>query len=298
MYLDANDKRFQRMAILLLGLLAAACVVPFLLMLSASLTSENALNLYGYRFWPSEFSFNSYLYLWQKRATLATCYLITLAVTAIGCCLNVFLTSMMAYPISRPNFRLRGFFSFLIFFTMIFNGGATAWYIIWSSMLHIKNTYFALLCPNLLLSGFNVLLVRNYYVSSIPGEMWEAAKIDGASEPQVFFRIILPLSVPVTATVALFSALAYWNDWINGMYFISKPELYNLNVYLTKLMNNIEMLKNQSSLTQGLSMAALELPTVGIRMAIAMLAVLPILLLYPILQKYLTQGIVIGAVKG
>lgn len=298
MYMDANDKRFQRVALVVLGLMAIVCIIPFILMLSASFTSENALNVYGYSFWPQEFSLNSYLYLWQKRSTLLTCYVITIVIAMVGTGLNVFFTSMLAYPISRSNFRYRQIFSFLIFFTMIFNGGATAWYIIWSSVFHIKNTYFALLLPNLLMSGFNVLLVRNYYASNIPNAIWEAAKIDGASEPQIFFRIILPLSVPVTATVALFSSLAYWNDWINGMYFISKPELYNINVYLTKLMNNIEMLKNQSSLTQGLSMAALELPTVGIRMAIAIIAVLPVLLLYPLLQKYLIRGVVIGAVKG
>lgn len=298
MYMDANDKRFQRVALIVLGLMAIVCIIPFILMLSASFTSENALNVYGYSFWPQEFSLNSYLYLWQKRSTLLTCYVITIVIAVVGTGLNVFFTSILAYPISRPNFRYRQIFSFLIFFTMIFNGGATAWYIIWSSVFHIKNTYFALLLPNLLMSGFNVLLVRNYYASNIPNAIWEAAKIDGASEPQIFFRIILPLSVPVTATVALFSSLAYWNDWINGMYFISKPELYNINVYLTKLMNNIEMLKNQSSLTQGLSMAALELPTVGIRMAIAIIAVLPVLLLYPLLQKYLIRGVVIGAVKG
>ncbi|HIT34575.1 MAG TPA: carbohydrate ABC transporter permease [Candidatus Faecousia intestinigallinarum] len=298
MYRDANDRRFQRFALIVLVIFAVICAAPFVLMLSASLTSESALALDGYRFWPKELSTVSFQYLWQKRDTLFRCYAITFAVTIIGTILNVAITSLMAYPLSRENFRYKNLFSFFVFFTMIFNGGSTAWYIVWSSFFHIKNTYWAMLLPNLLMSSFNVLLVRNYYVSSIPGAILEAAKIDGASEFQIFTHVVVPLSLPVTATVALFSSLAYWNDWINGMYFISKPELNNINVYLTKLMNNIEMLKNSTNLTQGMSMAALELPSVGIRMAIAIVAVVPILLVYPFLQKYLIKGVVIGAVKG
>lgn len=213
-------------------LLAAICVIPFVLMASASVTSELALNSSGYKFWPKEFSLNAYRYLWQKHDMLFRCYGITLVVTVVGTLLNVSITSLMAYPLSRKNFKLRNVFTFLVFFTMIFNGGTTAWYIVWSRYIKVKNTVFAYLLPNLLMSAFNVLLMKNYFSTSIPEAIVEAAKIDGASEWKVFCQIIMPLSTPVTATVALFSAIAYWNDWINGMYFISKPEMYNINVYI------------------------------------------------------------------
>lgn len=298
MNMDQHDRRFQRVSLVMMVLLAAICVIPFVLMASASITSELALNSSGYKFWPKEFSLNAYRYLWQKHDMLFRCYGITLVVTVIGTLLNVSITSLMAYPLSRKNFKLRNVFTFLVFFTMIFNGGTTAWYIVWSRYIKIKNTVFAYLLPNLLMSAFNVLLMKNYFSTSIPEAIVEAAKIDGASEWKVFCQIIMPLSTPVTATVALFSAIAYWNDWINGMYFISKPEMYNINVYLTKLMNNIEMIKNNSTMTQGLNMAAIDLPSIGIRMAIAILAVLPILLIFPFFQKYLVRGVVIGAVKG
>lgn len=296
MYIDARERRFQRFAMAVMLLTALICIIPFVLMLSASLTSEAALNKGGYRFWPAEFSFDSYKYLWQRRNVLLRSYAVSIGITLIGTVGSVCLTTLMAYPLSRPSFKYRNIVAFFVFFTMIFNGGATASYIIWTRIFKLKNTFAALLLPNLFMSGFNILLVRNFYTNSIPYEILEAAKLDGASEFCIFSKIALPLAKPVVATITLFTGLAYWNDWINGMYYISDTEYYNINVYLTKLMNNIDMLRNASNLYKG--GAAVSLPAVGIRMAIAIVALLPILVLYPILQKHLIQGMVIGGVKG
>ena len=141
-------------------------------------------------------------------------------------------------------------------------------------------------------------MVRNYYTASIPDSILEAARIDGATEMQIYRKILVPLSKPVMITIALFAGMAYWNDWSNGLYYISEPKLYSINVYLNNLMNNIQMLKQQSSMTEGVNLSGLELPSVGVRMAIAMIAVLPILVIFPFIQGQLVKGVVIGGVKG
>ena len=148
------------------------------------------------------------------------------------------------------------------------------------------------------MGGMNVLMVRNYYTASIPDSILEAARIDGATEMQIYRKILVPLSKPVMITIALFAGMAYWNDWSNGLYYISEPKLYSINVYLNNLMNNIQMLKQQSSMTEGVNLSGLELPSVGVRMAIAMIAVLPILVIFPFIQGQLVKGVVIGGVKG
>ena len=174
----------------------------------------------------------------------------------------------------------------------------TASYIIWTRVFHIKNTIFALLLPNYLMSGMNILMVRNYYTASIPEAILEAARIDGASEMKIYTNVILPLSQPVMITIGLFAGIAYWNDWTNGLYYISNQKLYSINVYLSNLMNNIQMLSQQSSLTEGAVLSGMQLPTVGARMAIAMVAMLPLLLIFPFIQGQLIKGVVIGGVKG
>ena len=181
---------------------------------------------------------------------------------------------------------------------MLFNGGMTASYIIWTQTFHIKNTLWALLLPNYLMSGMNVLLVRNYYMGSIPVDILEAARIDGATEMRIYWQVMLPLSKPVIITVALFSGMAYWNDWMNAMYYISNQKLVNINAYLNNLQNNIKLLTMQSSMTEGINLKGLQLPTIGARMAIAVIAVLPILIVFPFVQAQLIKGVVIGGVKG
>lgn len=155
-----------------------------------------------------------------------------------------------------------------------------------------------MLLPNYLMSGMNVLMVRNYYTSSIPEAILEAARIDGATEMQIYTKVTLPLSKPVMITIALFAGIAYWNDWTNGLYYISNQKLYSINVYLNNLMNNIQMLSQQSSLTEGAALSGMTLPTVGARMAIAIIAILPVLVIFPFIQGQLIKGVVLGGVKG
>ena len=293
-----SEKRFRLMCAVIMSIFAALCIAPFILMISASITDEAALINDGYRFIPSKVSLAAYQYLWAKRETIGRAYLISIIVTAVGTVANVLITTMFAYPLSRKDFKARNVLAFFIFFTMLFNGGMTASYIIWTQTFHIKNTIWALLLPNYLMSGMNVLLVRNYYVGSIPNEILEAARIDGASELKIYSQIMLPLAKPVIITIALFAGMAYWNDWSNAMYYISNQKLYSINAYLNNLQNNIKLLSMQSSLTEGLNLTGLQLPTIGARMAIAMIAVLPVMVIFPFIQSQLIKGVVIGGVKG
>lgn len=293
-----EEKRFQLGSVIIMSLFALFALAPFVLMISASVTDESALINDGYRFIPSEFSFDAFKFLWAKRETIGWSYLISIVITAIGTAINVIITSMFAYPLSRRDFKGRNVLAFFIFFTMLFNGGMTASYIIWTQIFHIKNTYWALLLPNYLMSGMNVLLVRNYYTGSIPADILDAARIDGASEMKIYRSVILPLSKPVIITVALFAGMAYWNDWTNAMYYISEQRMYGINAYLNNLQNNIKLLTMQSSLTEGANLQGLSLPTVGARMAIAVIAVLPVALIFPFIQSQLIKGVIVGGVKG
>ncbi|MDE7045158.1 MAG: carbohydrate ABC transporter permease [Acetatifactor sp.] len=293
-----SEKRFRYICLTILLIFTAICITPFLLMLAASVTEEQALVREGYKFWPSAFSFDTYQYLWAKRETIFRAYMISILVTFAGTMVNVTITSLFGYPLSRKDFKWRNVFAFVVFFTMLFNGGMTASYIIWTRTFHIKDTIWALLLPNYLMGGMNVLMVRNYYTASIPDSILEAARIDGATEMQIYTKVLVPLSKPVMITIALFAGIAYWNDWTNGLYYISNPKLYSINVYLNNLMNNIQLLTQQSTLTEGANLAGMNLPSVGVRMAIAMIAVLPVLIIFPFIQGQLVKGVVIGGVKG
>jgi putative aldouronate transport system permease protein len=293
-----SERRFQRISLVIMLIFTALCLLPFVLMISASITNENVLVKEGYRFWPSKVSFDAYIYLWAKKDTILSAYGISILITVVGTLINVILTSLFAYPLSRQDFKFRNYFAFFIFFTILFNGGMTSSYIIWTQVFHIKNKLWALLLPNYLMGAFNVLLVRNYYTASIPVSLLEAARVDGATEFTIYSKIILPLSKPVIITISLFAGMAYWNDWTNGLYYISNTRLYSINVYLNKLMSNITFLKSSSTLTEGTNLAGLDLPSVGIRMAIAVIAVLPVIIIFPMIQSQLIKGVVIGGVKG
>lgn len=293
-----EEKRFKVGCAIIMTILCIIALAPFVLMISASLTEENTLIAEGYKFFPKKISLDSYKFLWAKRETIGRAYGISILITAVGTTVNVIITSLFAYPLSRRDFKLRNTFAFFIFFTMLFNGGMTASYIIWTQIFHIKNKIWALLIPNYLMGGMNVLMVRNYYTGSIPQDILEAARIDGATEMRIYRSVILPLSKPVIITIAVFAGMAYWNDWTNAMYYISNQKLYGINAYLNNLQNNIKLLTMQSSLTEGQNLQGLKLPTVGARMAIAMIAVLPVMVIFPFIQAQLIKGVVIGGVKG
>ena len=205
------------------------------------------------------------------------------------------MTVLIAYPLSRKDLPGRNIFAFYLFFTMLFNGGLIPSYIMWTRTFHIQNTIWALLIPNLLLNAYNVIMMRTYFTSSIPVEIIEAAKIDGAHEGVILMKVVLPMAKPIIATITLLVGLAYWNDWMNGLYYLTDDSMYSIQVLLTKIMRNIDMLKQTASSGQSVMM---QIPSTSIRMAIAFLGVLPILAAYPFFQKFLVKGITVGAVKG
>ncbi len=295
--LTHGELYFRRFALVIMVLTALATLLPLALILMASVTDEVSLTQYGYSLFPRKFSLDGYRYLINQVQTIGHSYLVSIFVTAAGTAVNLLLTTMFAYPLSRKDFKYRNVMAFILFFTMLFNGGIVPSYMVWTRIFHIKNTYLALLLPNLMMGAFNVLLVRNYYSTNVPAAIVESAQLDGASELQIFRRIMLPLSVPVNVTVGLFAGLAYWNDWTNALYYVDEPKYYGIQSMLKRIMENITFLSSGQA-SKVVDTTAITIPSVGIRMALAVVGILPILVLYPFLQKYLIKGIIVGAVKG
>ena len=282
---------------IVLMFLALTCILPLVLLVTSSFATEEALMENGYSFWPSQWGLNAYQYLWHSRSQILTAYKMTILSTLCGTTLNVSITALLAYPLSRPNLVGRNVFSFMVFFTLLFNGGMIPSYLMWTQTFHIKDTFAALILPNLLMNGFGVIVMRTYFVTNIPNEIIEAARIDGAGEMRTLLGIVLPLSKPILATIALMSGLAYWNDWMNGLYYLVKrTELYTIQNLLNRLISSADFLSNNSA--NSALTAGITIPSVGIRMAIAVIALLPVMLIYPFLQKGFVKGIVIGGVKG
>lgn len=292
-----GERAFVIFSAIMMVLFTILAFLPFILIVAASITDESALIKNGYSFIPTQISFDSYLYLKASLHTFIRAYGVSFLVTVLGTAAGLFITSMLAYPMSRRDFKYHNVLAFVVFFTMLFNGGVVPSYIMWTQFFNVKDTIWALIVPNLLANGFNVLLVRNYFKNNVPMEIIESAQIDGASELRTFFKIMLPLSVPVMVTVGLFMGLAYWNDWINALYYISKPQYYGIQNLLVQLMNNIQYL-NSGQANVVLGAEAVDMPSTSVRMAMAVLGIVPVLFVLPLTQKYLTRGVVIGAVKG
>ncbi len=291
-----DEKRFRLVATVLLAIFAVIALLPIILIVIASVTEEKALLSNGYSYFPKAFSLNAYYYMIKQGMTILRAYGITVSVTVIGTIISVILTTMLAYPMSRKSFKYRNILSFFVFFTMLFNGGIVSSYMMWSNIFHIKNTIWALIIPSYLVTAFNVFLVRNYYSNNVPDAIIESAQIDGATEICIFRKIIVPLSVPVVATISLFTALIYWNDWVNGLYYITDSKYFGIQNLLIKIMNNVQFLKSGSSNLLGVG--NIELPGTSVRMAMAVIGILPIILIYPFIQKYFIKGVIVGAVKG
>lgn len=292
-----GEKSFRIFALVLLSILTLLAILPFILIIVSSFTDEATLVGNGYSYFPAKWSLDSYRYMVQQAKVIFRSYGVSILVTTVGTAMSLLLTTSLAYPMSRSDFKYRNVLAFLVFFTMLFSGGIVPSYIMWTRIFHINDTIWALIIPNYLMNAFNVLLVRNYFKNNIPDAIIESAQIDGAGEGRILFRIMLPLAVPVSVTVGLFSGLAYWNDWINALYYIESPKLYGIQNLLIRMMNNIQFLSSgQNASLLGNSIIAL--PSNGIRMALAVIGILPILIIFPFLQKYLIKGVVIGAVKG
>lgn len=283
-----------RSAHAVLILLTLAAIVPFVLLIIASFTDNNVAITEGFSFFPSKWSTDAYQYIVNEKDTMLRAYGITIVVTLIGTTLGLLISVMLAYSLANSDLPGRNFMTFFVTLTMLFNGGLVPTYLIYTNVFHIKDTLTALIVPNLLMNGFNVILIRNYFATGVPTVLYEAARIDGASEFYIFYRIALPLSKPILATVGLLMGIAYWNDWQNGLYYLNDTSLYSIQNILNRINENISFLASNS--TSGVKIS--DLPTSTIRMAIAVIGILPIVCIYPFFQEYFVRGIAVGAVKG
>lgn len=278
---------------IILAVFAIACVFPFIFVIIISLTSEQSLLEHGYSIFPKEWSFEAYKYLFQSGGALAQSYMVTILVTVLGTIINVSMVSTYAYAISRKGFKYRRQFTFLVFFTMLFGGGMVPSYIVMTQVLGLKNTIWALILP-LAFNSFNIIVMRTFFQKSVPDSIIESARIDGASEFRIFIKIVIPLALPGIATIALFSTLAYWNDWFNAMLYIDYQNLVPLQHMLMKIEKNMEFIR-QNAMLSGEVMNAL--PQESVRMAMVVISTLPIACTYPFFQKYFISGLTIGGVK-
>lgn len=281
---------------IVLILLTFLAIMPFWLLISASFSSPDYATREGYRFFPAQLSLEAYEYIFRQWAQIGRAYGVTILVTVVGTVVSLSLVSMYAYALTKN--RVRGIkLAFLLcFIPMLFNGGIVSQYLVYSNMLKIKNTIFALIVPNLLFNGFSVILVRNFFQTNIPAELLDAAELDGAGQFYIFRKLVLPMSTPILATVGLITAVGYWNDWTNGLYYITDTKLFSIQQLLNEMNNNIAFLANNAKDLGGIDLGAL--PSATIRLAIAVVAILPILVAYPFFQKFFAKGIAIGAVKG
>lgn len=294
-----EEKRFQILAHIILALLSALAVIPFVLMIVSSLTDNNTLVANGYSFWPEKWSLYAYEYIFNTGNSVLHAYGISIVLTIVGTLIALILTTMLSYVISRKGLPGRGVITFLVVFTMLFNGGLVPTYMVYAKILNVKNTFMALLVPGLLMNGFNIMLMKSYFCTNIPDEILDAAYIDGATEFQAFYKVALPLAKPIVATIALFVGIAYWNDWMNGYIYITKnTDLYSVQNLLNRMMQNIQYLSQNSSNIQQAGVGLNAIPTASVRMAMATVGVLPILVVYPFVQKYFVKGITLGGVKG
>lgn len=292
----SNNKVEQVVLHTIFILLCIIAAAPFLLLISSSITEESTLLQYGYSFFPKKVSFYAYEYLFQSGGKIIRGLGLSVLVTIVGTACSILMTVMFAYPISRKELPHWNLFSFLVFFTMLFNGGLVPTYMMYTQIFHIKNTIWALIIPSLLMNAFYIIMMRSFFVSNIPDSLIEAARIDGAGEFRILFRIVLPLSKPMLATLALMVGLGYWNDWMNSLYYITDDSLYTLQAILNNIITSITFL--QSSTMGSVASAVAAMPSTGIRMAIAVVGVIPVLAIYPFFQKYFVKGIVVGGVKG
>jgi putative aldouronate transport system permease protein len=292
--------RFELIGNIIMVILTVTALVPIVLMIISSLTDDATLIKNGYSFFPEKWSVGAYNWIFSSNsATILRAYMMSFIITGIGTLCALFLTTTLAYGLSKKALPFRGLLTFLVFFTMLFSGGLVPTYINYTTVFHVKDTIFGLLVPSLMMNAFNVLLMKSYFTSSVPDEILEAAYIDGAGELTTMTKIALPLSKPIIATIAMFAGLAYWNDWNNGyIYIVKKTELFTIQNLLNRLMQNIQALAQNSSNLSTAQQGLAQIPTTTVRMAMATLGILPVIVIYPFIQKNFVKGITLGGVKG
>ena len=273
-------------------------ILPFVLIISASFSDEQTLLSEGYKLIPSVFSTEAYKYVFRNPQQLLDSYKVTIIYSIVATVLGVVVMSMLAYPLSRPNYKYKKIATFFIFFTMLFSGGLIPTYIWITRYLHLGDTIWVYILP-CLVNAFHVIVIRSFF-QGLPQALMESAKIDGASELQTFFKIVMPLSKPVIATISLLTLLSRWNDWNTALIYIKSSNLYSLQYLLQKILREAEFVKNmaESSPVAGVDLDLSNLPSVTIRFAMCMVAAGPMLIIFPFFQKYFAKGLTVGAVKG
>lgn len=295
--ISKKTRAFNIFANVFLICLVAFCIIPLILLVVSSFTDNSTLIVEGYSFFPAKFSLDAYAYLIKSGSQIMKAYGMSFIITGIGTCTSLIMTTMLAYAISRPDLPGKNILTFLVFFTMLFNGGLVPTYLMYTGTFHIKDTFWALLIPNLLVRGYYVMLMRSYFQTNLPEEVLEAAAIDGASAFQIFHKVAIPMSKPIIATVSLFTMILYWNDWQNGLYYLTRrTDLFTIQNLLNRMIQEIQFLSSNASAGQSVDMSAI--PSGTVRMAIAVIGILPIAIIYPFIQKNFAKGITLGAVKG
>ena len=294
-----EERRFQIMGNTVMIILTACALLPMLLLLISSLTDNDALIQNGYSFVPAKWSFYAYEYIFSTGSSVIKAYGVSIVLTIVGTSLSLVITTLLAYALAKKGLPGRGILTFYVFFTMLFNGGLVPTYMNYTNTFGFKNTFWALLVPNLLAKGFNILLMKSYFVSAVPDEILEAAYIDGATEFQTFYRVALPLAKPIVATIGLFAGIAYWNDWQNGyIYLTTNTDLYSIQNLLNRMIQNIQFLSQSSANIANANVGLASIPSVSVRMAMAVVGVLPVIIVYPFIQSNFVKGITLGGVKG
>jgi putative aldouronate transport system permease protein len=292
---SGGDKVFAAFSHVFLALFSFLAIMPFWLLIASSFTDEKTVTRYGYSFIPQQFSTEAYRYIIEHGDQIGHAYVITMLVTVIGTIASILICVMFAYGLMHkvPGSSI---IFVLVLVTMLFNGGIVPTYYIYTRIIGVKNTIFGLIMPGLLLNAFNVILVRNFLKTNVPGELLDAAKVDGAGHFRILFQLVMPMVTPILATIGLMTAIGYWNDWTNGLYYISDANLFSIQQLLNRMNDNIQWL-SQNAQQYGLTNIG-NLPTATVRMAIAVVAIIPIMIVYPFFQKYFARGLVIGAIKG
>lgn len=292
--MSTGDKILNGFFYVILAAFAIVCLIPFILVLSASFTEETALTVNGYKLWPSAFSLDAYRLVFAG-SDIPQAYLITIFTTVCGTFLSMLVTCMVAYAMSNKGFKNRSNLALFIYFTMLFSGGLVAGYLLITKTLHLQNSIWVLILPSIC-NAWNIMLMRNFF-NGIPPALAESAKIDGANDIAILFRIILPISLPGIATVGLFYALSYWNEWYKCLLYIdtNHSNLYTLQYLIQRILRQVNYAASQPLDQAGLTG---QLPTYSYRMATIVVSTGPIVLLYPFLQKYFVQGLTVGAIKG
>lgn len=294
---NTDEKMMKVVSHVLLIVLCVFCVGSFLLVLGSSFQSESEIQKIGYRMIPQEFSLEAYKAVFMSPGMILDSYMVTIITTVVGTIIGLCISASAGYVISRKTYRYRKILSFFIFFTMLFNGGLVPTYILMTQWLHLKNTIWALILP-LVVNAWYIILMRGFF-QGIPDSIMEAARIDGASELRIFFGIVLPLSKPVLATIALFYALAYWNDWYQSLLYIDNQKLYKLQYLLMQILKKSQFLNSAAGqAVMGTGASTADMPTLNLRMAMCVVAVGPLLIAFPFFQKYFVKGITVGSVKG